>query len=83
MAIARLKSLLDSSLKSVSHHDRTAPVEPEIGIRVVHSPNEKTLRVTILGARHLPQNFGFTRVNSYVVKVIIQFLQPEVFTFDY
>ncbi|KAH0568529.1 uncharacterized protein LOC123263780 [Cotesia glomerata] len=70
MAIAKIKSFLDSSLKSVTTPlDRTTTLEPEIGIRIVHSPYDKTLRVTVLGARHLPQNFGFTRVNSYVVKV--------------
>ncbi|XP_058803586.1 uncharacterized protein LOC131671291 isoform X2 [Phymastichus coffea] len=71
MAIARIKTFLDSSLKTVSAPlERTATtIEPEIGIRVIHSPNEKCLRVTILGARHLPNNFGFTRVNSYIVKV--------------
>lgn len=70
MAIAKIKSFLDNGLKSVTTPlDRTASLEPEVGVRIVHSPNGKTLRVTVLGARHLPQNFGFTRVNSYVVKV--------------
>lgn len=70
MAIARIKSFIDSGLKSVTQpHDRTVIIEPEIGIRIVHSPSDKTLRVIVLGARHLPQNFGFTRVNSYIVKV--------------
>ncbi|XP_034939960.1 uncharacterized protein [Chelonus insularis] len=70
MAIARLKSFLDTSIKSVTTPlDRTANLEPEIGLRIIYSPNQKTISVTVLGARHLPQNFGFTRVNSYVVKV--------------
>lgn len=70
MALARFKNFIDNSLKNVSVPlDRTADLEPEVGIRIVHSPNEKALHVTVLGARHLPQNFGFTRVNSYVVKV--------------
>ncbi|KAK0182625.1 hypothetical protein PV327_000741 [Microctonus hyperodae] len=70
MAIAKIKNFIDTSLKNVTTPlDRTANLEPEIGIRIVHSSNEKTLRVTVLGARHLPQNFGFTRVNSYVVKI--------------
>ncbi|XP_001604209.1 uncharacterized protein LOC100120582 isoform X2 [Nasonia vitripennis] len=72
MAIAKIRSFLDSGLKSVSQplsERASANLEPEIGIRIVHSPNDKNLRVTVLGARHLPQNFGFTRVNSYVVKV--------------
>ncbi|XP_057337813.1 uncharacterized protein LOC130675926 [Microplitis mediator] len=70
MAIARIKSFLDSSLKSVTTPlDRTTNLEPEIGLRIVNSPYDKTLRVTVIGARHLPQNFGFTRVNSYVVKI--------------
>ncbi|KAJ8669587.1 hypothetical protein QAD02_000846 [Eretmocerus hayati] len=73
MAIAKIKNFLDTSLQKVSQPltERGASVnlEPEIGLRIVHSPNEKKLRVTVLGARHLPQNFGFTRVNSYVVKV--------------
>ncbi|KAG8036537.1 hypothetical protein G9C98_003859 [Cotesia typhae] len=70
MAIAKIKSFLDNSLKSVTTPlDRTTTLEPEIGIRIVHSPYDKTLRATVLGARHLPQNFGFTRVNSYVVKI--------------
>ncbi|KOX78006.1 hypothetical protein WN51_05894 [Melipona quadrifasciata] len=70
MALARIKSFIDTSLKTVSTPlDRTVNLEPEVGIRIVHSINEKALHVTVLGARHLPQNFGFTRVNSYVVKV--------------
>lgn len=70
MALARIRSFIDNGLKSVSTPlDRTVSLEPEVGVRIVHSPNEKTLRVTVIGARHLPQNFGFTRVNSYVVKV--------------
>ncbi|OXU28476.1 hypothetical protein TSAR_013356 [Trichomalopsis sarcophagae] len=72
MAIAKIRSFLDSGLKSVSQplsERASANIEPEIGIRIVHSPNDKNLRVTVLGARHLPQNFGFTRVNSYVVKL--------------
>ncbi|KAI4494522.1 hypothetical protein M0802_008843 [Mischocyttarus mexicanus] len=70
MALAKIKSFIDSGLKNVSTPlDRTVNLEPEVGIRIVHSPNEKTLCVTVIGARHLPQNFGFTRVNSYVVKV--------------
>ncbi|XP_014214429.1 uncharacterized protein LOC106643703 [Copidosoma floridanum] len=71
MAIAKIKSFIDTSLKTVgSPIDRTTTsLEPEIGIRIVHSPDDKSLRVTVLGARHLPQNFGFTRVNSYVVKI--------------
>lgn len=70
MAIARIKSFLDTSIKNVSAPlDRTVSLEPEIGLRIEHSPNLKTLSVTVLGARHLPQNFGFTRVNSYLVKV--------------
>ncbi|XP_054015342.1 uncharacterized protein LOC128896145 isoform X1 [Hylaeus anthracinus] len=70
MALARIKSFIDTGLKTVSTPlDRTVNLEPEVGIRIVHSVNEKTLHVTVLGARHLPQNFGFTRVNSYVVKV--------------
>lgn len=70
MALSRIKSFIDSSIKSVSQPlDRTGSLEPEVGVRIVHSPNDKTLHVTVLGARHLPQNFGFTRVNSYVVKV--------------
>ncbi|EFN83876.1 uncharacterized protein LOC105183752 isoform X1 [Harpegnathos saltator] len=70
MALAKIRSFIDNSLKTVSTPlDRTVNLEPEVGIRIVHSPNDKTLRVTVLGARHLPQNFGFTRVNSYVVKV--------------
>ena len=68
--MARIKSFIDTSLKTVSTPlDRTVNLEPEVGIRIVHSINEKALHVTVLGARHLPQNFGFTRVNSYVVKV--------------
>jgi hypothetical protein len=71
MAIAKIKSFLDTSLKTVSTplERTTASLEPEVGLRIVHSPSDKNLRVTVLGARHLPQNFGFTRVNSYVVKV--------------
>ncbi|XP_076177989.1 uncharacterized protein LOC143152124 [Ptiloglossa arizonensis] len=70
MALARIKSFIDTGLKTVSTPlDRTVNLEPEVGIRIVHSVNEKALHVTVLGARHLPQNFGFTRVNSYVVKV--------------
>lgn len=68
MAIARIKSFIDSGLKNTSL-SRTANLEPEIGIKIVHSPTAKALYVTVIGARHLPQNFGFTRVNSYVVKV--------------
>ncbi|XP_011305738.1 uncharacterized protein, partial [Fopius arisanus] len=30
---------------------------------------DRELRVIVIGARHLPQNFGFTRVNSYIVRV--------------
>ncbi|KYM78969.1 hypothetical protein ALC53_10523 [Atta colombica] len=70
MALAKIRNFIDNSLKTVSTPlDRTVNLEPEIGIRITHSPNDKTLNVTILGARHLPQNFGFTRVNSYIVKV--------------
>lgn len=71
MALAKLRNFIDNNLKTVSTTplDRTVNLEPEIGIRIVHSPNDKALHVTVLGARHLPQNFGFTRVNSYVVKV--------------
>lgn len=70
MALAKIKSFIDTSLKTVSTPlDRTVNLEPEVGIRIVHSVDEKALHVTVLGARHLPQNFGFTRVNSYVVKV--------------
>lgn len=70
MALAKIRNFIDNSLKTVSTPlDRTVNLEPEIGIKIVHSPNDKTLSVTVLGARHLPQNFGFTRVNSYVVKV--------------
>ncbi|XP_076639149.1 uncharacterized protein LOC143351494 [Colletes latitarsis] len=70
MALARIKSFIDTGLKTVSTPlDRTVNLEPEVGIRIIHSVNEKALHVTVLGARHLPQNFGFTRVNSYVVKV--------------
>lgn len=70
MALARIKSFIDTGFKTVSTPlDRTVNLEPEVGIKIVHSINEKALHVTILGARHLPQNFGFTRVNSYVVKV--------------
>ncbi|XP_015511574.1 uncharacterized protein LOC107218266 [Neodiprion lecontei] len=68
MAIARIKSFIDSGLKS-SSLNRTTNLEPEVGIKIVHSPAAKALYVTVIGARHLPQNFGFTRVNSYVVKV--------------
>ncbi|XP_048510365.1 uncharacterized protein LOC125500707 [Athalia rosae] len=68
MAIARIKSFIDTSLKNTTLN-RTANLEPEIGIKIVHSPASKALYVTVIGARHLPQNFGFTRVNSYVVKV--------------
>ncbi|XP_032681939.1 uncharacterized protein LOC116849156 [Odontomachus brunneus] len=70
MALAKIRNFIDNSLKTVSTPlDHTVNLEPEVGIRIVHSPNDKTLHVTVLGARHLPQNFGFTRVNSYVVKV--------------
>lgn len=71
MSLAKIKTFIDNSLKNVTSGstDRTVALEPEIGIRIVHSANDKTLNVTVLGARHLPQNFGFTRVNSYVVKV--------------
>ncbi|EZA56955.1 hypothetical protein DMN91_011547 [Ooceraea biroi] len=70
MALAKIRNFIDNSLKTVSTPlDRTVNLEPEIGIRIVHSPNDKGLHVTVLGARHLPQNFGFTRVNSYIVKV--------------
>lgn len=70
MALAKIRSFIDNGLKTVSTPlDRTVNLEPEVGVRVVHSPNDKALHVTVLGARHLPQNFGFTRVNSYVVKV--------------
>ncbi|XP_066586012.1 uncharacterized protein [Prorops nasuta] len=70
MALAKLKNFIDNSIQKVSTPlDRTVNLEPEVGIKIVHSPNEKALHVTVLGARHLPQNFGFTRVNSYVVKV--------------
>nr|XP_033340719.1 uncharacterized protein LOC117228823 [Megalopta genalis]XP_033340720.1 uncharacterized protein LOC117228823 [Megalopta genalis]XP_033340721.1 uncharacterized protein LOC117228823 [Megalopta genalis]XP_033340722.1 uncharacterized protein LOC117228823 [Megalopta genalis]XP_033340723.1 uncharacterized protein LOC117228823 [Megalopta genalis] len=70
MALARIKSFIDTGLKTVSTPlDRTVSLEPEVGIRIVHSSNDRALHVTVLGARHLPQNFGFTRVNSYVVKV--------------
>ncbi|XP_077272306.1 uncharacterized protein LOC143902924 isoform X1 [Temnothorax americanus] len=70
MALAKIRNFIDNGLKTVSTPlDRTVNLEPEIGIKIVHSPNDKTLNVTVLGARHLPQNFGFTRVNSYVVKV--------------
>ncbi|XP_029159957.1 uncharacterized protein LOC114931964 [Nylanderia fulva] len=70
MALAKIRNFIDTNLKTVSTPlDRTVNLEPEVGIRIVHSPNDKTLHVTVLGARHLPQNFGFTRVNSYVVKV--------------
>ncbi|XP_051156238.1 uncharacterized protein LOC127278532 [Leptopilina boulardi] len=70
MAIARIKSFLDTSIKNVSAPlERTVHLEPEIGLRIEHSQNLKTLSVTVLGARHLPQTFGFTRVNSYLVKV--------------
>lgn len=72
MAFAKIKNIIDSGLKSVSMPlDHTASLEPEIGIRIVHSSNEKALRVTVIGARHLPQNFGFFRVNNYVVKVSV------------
>jgi len=61
MALAKIRNFIDNSLKTVSTPlDRTVNLEPEIGIKIVHSPNDKTLNVT---------NFGFTRVNSYVVKV--------------
>ncbi|KAF7991917.1 hypothetical protein HCN44_010718 [Aphidius gifuensis] len=70
MALAKIKNFLDSGLKSVTQPlDRTVTLEPEIGLRIIHSPNDKTLKVTVIGARHLPQNFGFTRVNSYIVKI--------------
>ncbi|XP_020279755.1 uncharacterized protein LOC109852729 [Pseudomyrmex gracilis] len=70
MALAKIRNFIDSGLKTVSTPlDRTVNLEPEVGIRIVHSLNDKALHVTVLGARHLPQNFGFTRVNSYVVKV--------------
>ncbi|XP_046815315.1 uncharacterized protein LOC124422633 [Vespa crabro] len=70
MALAKIRSFIDNGLKTVSTPlDRTVNLEPEVGVRIIHSPNEKTLCVTVIGARHLPQNFGFTRVNSYVVKV--------------
>jgi len=70
MALARIRSFIDGGLKTVSTPlDRTVNLEPEVGLRIVHSPNDKILHVTVLGARHLPQNFGFTRVNSYAVKV--------------
>lgn len=70
MALAKIRNFIDNNLKTVSTPlDRTVNLEPEVGVRIVHSPNDKTLHVTVLGARHLPQNFGFTRVNSYVVKV--------------
>lgn len=79
MAIAKIKNFVETSLKTVSQPltERaagSANLEPEVGVRIVHSPNEKKLKVTILGARHLPQNFGFTRVNSYVVKVLTTYL---------
>ncbi|XP_014228301.1 uncharacterized protein LOC106653403 [Trichogramma pretiosum] len=72
MAMAKLKNFIDTSLKTVSQPIERAtggPLEPEVGLRIVHSADEKNLRVTVLGARHLPQNFGLTRVNSYIVKV--------------
>ncbi|XP_012273158.1 uncharacterized protein LOC105695802 [Orussus abietinus] len=70
MAIAKIKNFIDSSIKSVSTPlERTVNLEPEVGIKINHSINEKALFVTVIGARHLPQNFGFTRVNSYLVKV--------------
>lgn len=70
MALAKIRNFIDNSLKTVSTPlDRTVNLDPEVGVRIVHSPNDKALYVTVLGARHLPQNFGFTRVNSYVVKV--------------
>ncbi|CAB3221441.1 unnamed protein product [Arctia plantaginis] len=46
-------------------------LEPEIGFKLALHPINKTLYVTVIGARHLPSLFGLSRAHGYLVKVKI------------
>lgn len=45
------------------------PSEPEIGFKLTFSKSSKQLRVKVIGARHLPANYGTIKPHGYSVKV--------------
>ncbi|XP_041976474.1 uncharacterized protein LOC121731185 [Aricia agestis] len=44
-------------------------LEPEIGFKLALHPTNKSMYVTVIGARHLPSLFGLSRAHGYIVKV--------------
>ncbi|XP_044727155.1 uncharacterized protein LOC123290871 [Chrysoperla carnea] len=46
-------------------------LSPEVGFKIIHNCVTKELRVTIIGARHLPSLYGLNSVHGYVIKVKI------------
>lgn len=45
-------------------------LDPEIGFKASINKQAKELKITVIGARHLPTIYGLTRAEGYVVKVI-------------
>lgn len=45
-------------------------LEPELGFKAAINEHNKELKITVIGARHLPTIYGLTRPEGYVVKVI-------------
>lgn len=47
----------------------SALLDPELGFKATVNEQAKELKITVIGARHLPTIYGLTRAEGYVVKV--------------
>lgn len=66
-SLNKLKNLLNTSKDG--QLAGSGSLEPEIGFKLALHPINKTLYVTVIGARHLPSLFGLSRAHGYLVKV--------------
>lgn len=47
----------------------SANLDPELGFKASLNEQTKEIKITVIGARHLPTIYGLTRAQGYVVKV--------------
>lgn len=66
-SLNKLKNLLNTNKDS--QLAGSGSLEPEIGFKLALHPVNKSLFVTVIGARHLPSLFGLSRAHGYLVKV--------------
>lgn len=65
----KLKNIIARRPRKLELNVSNVFLSPEVGFRLLHNHMLKELKVMVIGARHLPNIYGFNSVLGYIIKV--------------